>query len=249
MEFDLTTFALEILNFLVLVWLLKHFFYQPVLAVIEKRQKATEQMISDAKSIHNEADVLKSQYEAHLAELEGEYTREKARIDEKIAVERKERLALLETEIATERKRREALEDRERREREHVLEKKAIQLASRFATRLLERLAGPELNTTLVELAISELESLSGDEKETVHVVLNDTQSNVSIASAYPLDGLHRTSFTDMLSQLAGRSLVPDFSEDSTLKAGVSIMVGSWVLMANLRDELSFFTGNLEYER
>lgn len=248
MEFDLTTFALEVLNFLVLVWLLKRFFYQPVLAVIEKRQKQTEQMISDAKSVQSEAEGLKSQYETHLAKLDGEYTREKARIDEKIAVERKERLALLETEMATERKRREALQERERHEHEHVLEKQAIQLASRFAARLLERLAGEELNAKLVELAISELESLSEEKREALRLVLHDAQANVNVLSAYPLDALQRTSLTDALSQLAGRSLIPAFSEDATLKAGVSVIAGSWELMANLRDELSFFTGNLEYE-
>lgn len=248
MDFDLTTFVLEVFNFLVLVWLLKRFFYQPVLAVIEKRQNATEQIISDAKDIQHEAEVLKSEYETHLAKLDKEYATEKARIDENIAVERKKRLTLLEAEIATERKRREALQDREHRELENVLESQAIQLASRFATRLLERLAGPELNAKLAELAIKELESLPADKKEALHAVLHDPLSNVNVVSAYALDGLQRTSFTEVLAQLAGRSLMPKFSEDATLKAGVSVMAGSWVLMANLRDELSFFTGNLEYE-
>ena len=31
------------------------------------------------------------------------------------------------------------------------------------------------------------------------------------------------------------------------LKAGVCIMAGAWVLMANLRDELDFFAGGLEH--
>ena len=48
MQIDWTTFALEILNFLVLVWILKHFFYQPVLAVLDKRRASVEKETADA---------------------------------------------------------------------------------------------------------------------------------------------------------------------------------------------------------
>jgi F-type H+-transporting ATPase subunit b len=39
-ELNWTTFVLEILNFLVLVWLLKHFFYQPVKGVIARHSSS-----------------------------------------------------------------------------------------------------------------------------------------------------------------------------------------------------------------
>lgn len=38
MGFDLTTFLAQIVNLLILVWLLKHFLYHPILNVIEKRR-------------------------------------------------------------------------------------------------------------------------------------------------------------------------------------------------------------------
>lgn len=247
MEFDLTTFALEILNFLVLVWLLKHFFYQPVLTIIEKRQAATEQIMLDATSIQQEAEGLKGQYETKLADLDKEYATQKARIDEEMASERTRRLSSLEADIAMERKRRETVEERKRSQLESSLERQAIDLAARFATRLLERVAGPELNAKLVDLAISELPSLTGDKQESLRTILHNV-GTVKIVSAYPLDEPKRTALTNALNQYAEQSLVPEFSEDPLLKAGVSIMAGSWVLMANLRDELSFFTGNLEYE-
>lgn len=248
MDFNLTTFALEILNFLILIWLLKRFFYQPILAVIEKRQATTAQIVTDAKNTQQEAEALKSLYETHLSKLDKEYAIAKARVDEEIAVERTRRLVSLEADIAMERTRREAMESRERSEFEQALERKAIQLAERFATRLLERFAGPELNTKLAELAINELEALPSNKQEALHAALHDTGSSIKVVSAYPLDEPQRASFAHALSQLAGRSLVPEFSEESLLKAGVCIMTGSWVLMANLRDELSFFNGNLEHE-
>ena len=39
MQFDWTTFILEMLNFLVLVWILQRLIYRPVLAMLDARQQ------------------------------------------------------------------------------------------------------------------------------------------------------------------------------------------------------------------
>lgn len=248
MEFDSTTFALEILNFLILAWLLKHFFYQPVLAIIEKRKVATELVMSDAANVRRDAEVLKNRYEAKLSELDKEYATQKARVDEEMAAERTRSLASLEADVAMERERREKLEERKRGELELALERQAMRLAARFATRLLERVAGPELNAKLADLVIGELEALTGDKQETLRDILRDSGSTLKIISAYRLDEQRSAALTRALSQFSGQSLTPEFSEDSSLKAGVSILAGSWALMANLRDELSFFAGNFKHD-
>lgn len=248
MEFDPITFVLEIVNFLVLVWLLKHFFYQPVLSVIEKRQSSTEQIIDDAKKIQQDAESLKNKYESRLSDFDKEHETAKSKIDEEIAVQRNKRLESLEKEIALERKRRKAIENREQNEVKKVLEQKAISLGARFASHLLERLSGPELNVKLVDMAVMELESLNGDEKEALYSALNGSEVNIEVVSAYPLDKLQRTSVADALNRIAEYSLVPEFSEDSTLHAGIYIKIGSWVLSANIRDELSFFGRNFGHE-
>lgn len=247
MEFDWTTFALEALNFLVLVWLLKRFFYSPVLAVIEARRAATAKTIADAEAVRRDAEGLKSEYQTHLAEVDKERAAAKARIDEDIAAERARRLAALEAEIAEERRRRETLEARERSELELAMERKAMAIAARFAARLLERLAGPELEAKLADLALSELNAERPDKLEALRTALREPGGSIKVVSAYPLDETRRAAFTRTLSALAGRELVPRFGEDAVLKAGVCIMAGSWVLMANLRDELNFFAGTFDH--
>ena len=79
MEFDLTTFAIEVLNFLVLVWLLKRFFYRPVLTALEKRQAETAEIISKAEVMQHEAEVLKSEYQMRLSKVDQERAAAKAR--------------------------------------------------------------------------------------------------------------------------------------------------------------------------
>jgi F-type H+-transporting ATPase subunit b len=243
MEFDLTTFALEVLNFLVLVWLLKRFFYRPVLAVIEKRQAETAKTIADAEAIRREAEGLKSECLVRMAGVDQERAAARAVLDEEIAAERVRRLTAVEAEVNADRQRRQMLEARERDEREAALERAAVTIAARFASRFLDRVAGPELEAKLVELALSELDTLAPEKLD----ALRDISVSIKVVSAYPLDETQRAAFTHALGHLAGRTLAPEFSVDAMLKAGVCIMIGSWVLMANLRDELSFFGGSFNH--
>ncbi len=251
MELDWTTFALEVLNFLMLVWLLKRFFYRPVLAVIEARRAETAKIIADADAVRRDAEGLKTEYQAHLAEVDQERAAARARLDEDIAAERARRLAAVGAEIAEERKRREALEARERSELQRTLERRAMGIAARFATRLLDRLSGPELEAKLADLALSELEgqieTQGPDKLAELRTALRDPGVRIKVVSAYPLDEGHRAAFTVALGKLAGRALEPKFAEDTALKAGICVMAGSWVLMANLRDELGFFATSFEH--
>ena len=59
----LSTFIFEIINFLILIWILQRLFYKPLLAVIDKRKQHIDQSLADAKKLHQEADELRSLYE------------------------------------------------------------------------------------------------------------------------------------------------------------------------------------------
>jgi len=242
MNFDWTTFALEAVNFLILVWILKHFFYRPVLAVIETRRAENEKNLAQADTLRSEAQSLKDEYANRLDAWERERVAAKARLDEEVSAARAERLAALEGEIAEERKRREALEARSRSDRKHALERQAVTIAARFAARLLERLAGPDLEAKLVDLALSELVTQAPDKLEALRAALRESGVRVKVVTAYPLGETRRSAFAQAFSQLAGRPVAPSFAEDPVLRAGTCVMAGSWVLMANVRDELSFFS-------
>ncbi len=247
MEFDWTTVILEMLNFLVLIWLSKRFFYRPVQAVIEKRRAASEKIITDAEAQHRAADALKGDYEQRLAQFAKERELAMAKLDEEIATERERRLAAVELEATADRQRRQMLEARETSQREAAMAQEAVAIAGRFASRFLERLAGPELETKLVDLALAELQTVSPEKLAELRTALRDPSTSIKVVTAFPLDATRRAACAAVLGKLAGRELVPQFQEDATLKSGLCLMAGSWVLMANLRDELGFFTSAAEH--
>ena len=58
------TVAAQILNFLVLVWLMKRFLYKPVLAAIQEREQKIQAQLKDAET--NKAEAIKQQEDFRL---------------------------------------------------------------------------------------------------------------------------------------------------------------------------------------
>lgn len=248
MNLDATTFALEVLNFLVLVWLLKRFLYKPVLDVIERRRSEDEKTVAAAKALRAEADALKTQYEARLANAAQDRERALAVLDGEIAAERARRLAALEAETQADRERRQALDARalERRDAERDL--RAVHIGARFATRLLERLAGPDLEGRIVDLALADLPVLPEGQRQALQQALAAPDAGVELTSAHPLAPAQRMALTQVLADLAGRPVSPIFAEDASLKCGLRMRAGAWLLKASLVDELAFFEGRVPHE-
>ena len=112
MELNWSTFLLEIINFLILVWILKHFFYKPVLNVIARRRRSIEKSLNDANTLHEDAEALRVQYENRLAEWEKERQAAHTSLDKEIETERARRMEALRTTLGEEREKARVIEQR-----------------------------------------------------------------------------------------------------------------------------------------
>lgn len=247
MHLDATTFALEVLNFLVLVWLLKRFLYKPVLDVIERRRVEDMRSATQARALHDEALALKATYEHQLAGAAEDRRLAQEKLEGEVAAERARRMAAVEAEVRADLERRHALAARDAERQAAEQERLALEMATLFASRMLGRLAGPALEDGLVDLVLADLPALPTDQRETLRSAMDAGDALVQVASAYPLPSARREAVQRVLEALAGRPLAPAFVEDPSLKAGLRVAVGDWVLMANLRDELTYFGARLDH--
>ncbi len=242
MQFDLSTFALEIFNFLVLVWLLQHFLYKPVRDVIDRRQRAIEKSVGDAAALHKEAEQLKAQYAARMSDWEAEKRSLQDKLREEMSAERSRHMEALRKTLAEERKKAEILE---RRRQEDVLRKnetEALAQAGRFAARLLQRAASPELHSRLIEIFIEDLHALSVECRADIKKAA--TGAKALVIGAFPLDEEQKGSIAVALAEVAGSAVVCTFSIDPRMICGVRVSLGAHVLRADIADDLSFFTQN-----
>jgi ATP synthase F0 subunit b len=91
MQFDWWTFALQVINFLILAWLLQRFLYKPVRAIIAERRALVDAKLEEAEKSKKDAEDEKkrlqeanaqfaSEREKHLADLHKELTEEKEKV-------------------------------------------------------------------------------------------------------------------------------------------------------------------------
>jgi F-type H+-transporting ATPase subunit b len=241
LELSWSTFLLEIINFLVLVWILKRFLYKPVLDVIARRRAGIEKTLADAESLHSEAQALREEYEQRLARWEDERRQARTQLQHEIEEERARRVEELQNLLAAEREKAQVIEQRELAETLRNNETRALAHGARFASRLLEAASGPELETRLLELLLEELGALSTERLEALRDGFREPPDDVVITSAFPLADGARARLTGALKTALAIEVSPRFEEDSELLAGVCISIGSWTLGANLRDELKGF--------
>ncbi|PSJ18744.1 F0F1 ATP synthase subunit delta [Nitrosomonas supralitoralis] len=247
MDLDWTTFVLEIINFLILVWILKRFLYQPILGVIARRRADIDKSLSDALQIRNEANELKSKNEQYLAEWEAKKEAAQAQLNTELASIRESKLAELEIRVNEEAERRRVLAERNRHEFERSMEEKGIAQGVAFTSKLLSRLASPELENRLYIVLMEDLQGLSQHDKHEIAVAAEEPGLQIKIQSTFPLDTSKRGELTRSLHEVAGKALPVVFNTNPELISGFQIDIGAWILHANLRDELKSFGGVLRH--
>jgi F-type H+-transporting ATPase subunit b len=240
-ELNWTTFILELINFVVLIWILNRFLYRPVMNVIAQRKAAIQKTLSEAETTRSDAQALQSQYENRLTEWEEEREKARTQLRDEISAERDRLLEDLRAELNQEREKAAVVEQRRLKDFAQQAEATAIAQGGAFVSRLLLRLGGVELERKIIDMVRQDLPSLPHDQRQAIRAASATIGLPMKITSAYPLDRAQR----DMLSQacrtLAGREVICEFLEDRNLIAGLRISFGSWMLRANVQDEMRFF--------
>ena len=243
MALDWTTFALEIVNFLALLWILKRFLYRPILKTLAERQSRIERSLNEAHETEKQALSLKNQFESRLADWAEEKAAARASFEAELLTERARQSEALIRDLAMERERSAAQEAHQQetltRERMAVAGQQAVQ----FASKLLARLAGPELEMRLVQLFIEALETLPDEALTPWHVGQHGRTQGVSsgvgvVRSAYPLSEDQRRQIFKVIEARLGLHDPLEFVEDDKLLAGVRLLLGDGQLDFSLAGEL-----------
>jgi len=243
MQIDTTSFILQLVNFAVLVWILHRFLYRPVLAAIDRRRAAIDKTMSDAKSVREDAERLRGQFEGRLADWERERVKARSALESELTALRGKGLADAAQAVERERDRLAALQAKREADWKRDTEQRALDQAAAFASRLLERIADHALDERLVEVFA---EDLSGWPPERIDLLAEAARAaggRVSVRSARALPDAARARLARTLSERLRIECRPEYAVDAALIAGVSVAVGPWVLQANLRDELRAFSG------
>ena len=241
MQLDWSTFILEILNFLILIWILKRFLYKPILTMIAERKAAIEQTLATSERTQKEAQALREQYEHRQADWQREKETARAQLLEELTTERNRLMAELQASLDHERERTAAVAQQRADEMARKAEETALTHGAQFAARLLTRVAGPELERSIVVFAFEEVRDLPENRRQAIRASLPQDAVRAEVVTAYPLIPTQRAALSEILQRMIAPSLGCEYREDRSLVAGIRVSIGDWVLEANLHEELEFF--------
>jgi F-type H+-transporting ATPase subunit b len=241
MELNWTTVVLEIVNFLVLVWILKRFLYRPVLEIIEQRRSRVEAGLAEARQRQEQAEELRSQYENRLAAWQKEKGAARESLQNELQQQRAQALEALESSLAKTREKARVIEEKRWRELTDQAERRGLELGARFSARLMERLAGPELEARILSLLEESLSDLPEAQRETLRRAMRGTKEGVRVETAYEPTPAQRETIERAVRALFGADAHCDFRRTPALIAGLRLSLDDWSVGLNLGDELKGF--------
>jgi F-type H+-transporting ATPase subunit b len=223
MTIDWWTLFLQTVNFLLLVWLLQHFLYKPVRAVIEKRRELAEQALIKAEAAEKEAETAKTTFEARSAELDKtreatiEAAQQSGEADAKtiIAQARKQANEILAAANAAAASNRDAALSN--------LKQDIIETAVKIAETILRKTANGDLNEVFLAHILDEIGALGQEDRARIDADLADKESTVEVATSMPLTKDERDTWTRTLRERLHLRAAPKFTTAPDLLGGAEL--------------------------
>lgn len=223
MQIDWFTLVAQLFNFLVLVWLLKRFLYQPILDAIDAREQSIAKTLREAASTQQEASTERDKLAASNAALDAQSAAllEQARAD--AAAQRQKLLqeAHAEAEALTQKRR----QDQQRELQQLHAEIYRLSLSEVFdlARKLLGELANTTLEQSLVETFIAQLQTMTEDSREQLTQALCSEPVGGLVRSAFTLDTRLQQQLQDSINAWAGAQLPLKFETSEQLICGLEL--------------------------
>lgn len=147
LEINISTILLQMANFLILVFILYRFLYQPLQNMLQKREDETNRAIDEAHLAEQEAEALRKRYEEKTDNIDAENAARKN--EARMVIEQTRQQMLHDVKIEIDHLKTQTEEALARLQSEAVQEnkKKIGSLASDFAKGILAGVMTPELQT------------------------------------------------------------------------------------------------------
>ncbi|WP_181814795.1 hypothetical protein [Sphingomonas aracearum] len=243
MHFDGWTLALQTINVLVLVWLLKRFLFRPVADMIAARQAAAETLLADAEAARAEAaaraTALKAQNDAFAAEA----VERRAAMQAGVEADRARLLAQAKEAAEALSRQAQAASAAERERIERELEARAGVLAGSMAEKLLRRLPERETTAAMFAALLDRLRAMPEPERR--KLAAEGTLTLVTPAAPGEAD---RVRYADALRQLLPDMTPPEFAADPALVAGFELRGPHTIVRNSWRADLDGLIARLNEE-
>jgi len=239
MHIDWFVFFAQIVNFLILVWLLKYFLYDRILSAMDAREAKIASRFEEARQIKEEAQKTAQEYEEKNRELQ-EQSEE--------LLNQAHRQAEKEKNLLMDRVREEVEQVRQRWYETLAREKSAFleELRKRSGTyvyetirRVLSDMADDELEGRMVQVFARRIGEMEVREQELLKIALKEKKSVIRVHSSFTLDAGHRQVIEQSLAPYLSPRVTVRYEVVTAVGAGIELMVRGYKLSWSIQDYLA----------
>lgn len=238
MQIDWITVTAQIVNFLILVYLLKRFLYAPVMRAMDRRERRVTDRLKEAEEREREAEENAREYREKTEELERKRDEMLGEAREEAERDKRRLLDEAREEIAETRKRWQQQVSREKADFLANLRQRTGDAVQSVARKALADLADAELEAEIVRSFVDRLKSLDEEARE----AFGRADGPIRVNTAFELDSGARGRLTRALHEHLAEGAEVDYGESEGLVCGIELAAGGrrlgWSL-ADYLDELS----------
>lgn len=239
MQINWFTVIAQIVNFIVLVWLLKRFLYKPILNAIDEREEKIAGQIMDAEA----KDALAKKEQAEFSKKNDSFDKaKKGLMDKVIAETNDERQKLLETartEVAELRAKLESSLTEMQENLQLDIAQKIQQQVFALTRKLLGDLASESLEEQSVKVFVKRLTDLKSEEKKQFLAAFKSGSNSILVQTAFDLPEKQQKDIKTAVNEVLGRPAKFQFKTASQLVSGIELTSNGYKLAWSVSEYLN----------
>jgi F-type H+-transporting ATPase subunit b len=239
MKINWFTVIAQIINFLILVWLLRRFLYKPILDAVDERENKIASQLKDAKADKANAKKEKDEFEKKNEDFDKQ---KKDLMDKAVAETKDERQKLMEEARDDAKKLSTKLEEVSKAALEtlnHEIAQKTQQEVFAIARKALADLASVSLEEQSVNTFIEHLGALKADEKKKFIEAFASDSKPILIRSTFDLPHKQQTEIKDAVKDILGAKTHFQFSTVPELISGIELTANGYKLAWSISEYIS----------
>jgi len=239
MLIDWFTIVAQVLNFLILVWLLKRFLYKPILHAIDAREKRIATELADADAKQNQAEKERDEFQKKNEEFDQQRAALLSKATDEAQAERQRLLdEARQAADALRAKRQDALK-REQQSLNDEITRRTREEVFAIARKTLSDLAGTTLEERMSEVFRRRLRELNNDAKEGLAKALKISSDPVLMRSAFDLPAEQRTAIQNALNETFSAEIHVRFETAPELISGIELTTNGQKVAWSIADYLA----------
>lgn len=223
MLIDWFTVAAQVLNFVILVWLMKRFLYQPILHAIDAREKRIADELADADARKAEASEERDEFERKNEEFDQQRNALMRQATSDAATEKTGLLDAARNEADALSKKRAAALLREQRTLHQQLTQNTTQEVFAIARKVLGDLAGQNLEQRMVERFARRIRDLNEETKAGLHKSFVNSTEPALVRSAFDLPAEQRAVIQSAINETLSAEIQLRFETAPDLVSGIEL--------------------------